>query len=181
MVPDLYLIRHGETEWNAAGRMQGWHDSPLTEKGRAQMVALAPLLQGVAARAVVSPLGRAVASARIALEGHDFATDDRLREVSLGPWDGRGFEELRAAHPDIFGDPRLGWYDRVPGGEGMAALRARVEDFLATLDAPTIIITHGVTLRMIRMVILGGMMEDGEVVQGAIHPIRGGVMETWRP
>ena len=92
-IPALLILRHGETEWNRAGRMQGALDSPLTETGRAQA-----RRQGVILRAfgiegwrwVASPQGRAAQTAAIAAQGLDLeiATDDRLKEIGIGDWTG---------------------------------------------------------------------------------------------
>lgn len=86
----IYLVRHGETEWNRAGRMQGQLDSPLTERGQAQARAvgetLAELTNGANGLALVaSPLGRTMATATIiaeALDSLNIATDARLMEMS---------------------------------------------------------------------------------------------------
>ena len=68
MIPELYLLRHGETEWNVQGRLQGRLDSPLTERGQEQARRQAELLAALPPMAAwASPAGRAVATARIAL------------------------------------------------------------------------------------------------------------------
>ncbi|MDO5630950.1 MAG: histidine phosphatase family protein [Paracoccus sp. (in: a-proteobacteria)] len=182
MLPDLYLMRHGQTEWNALGRMQGRLDSPLTVQGRAQATRLARLVEGVQGRYISSPQGRALETARIVF-GAGFATDDRLVEIDIGDFSGHLNSDLRAAHPAIFAPPRLGWYDRAPGGEGYAGLATRCRAFLADLNGPAIIVTHGITLRMLRLLAMGRDMstfEDMPVEQGAVHVIRSGAHEIWR-
>ena len=184
MQHDLYLMRHGQTVWNAAGRMQGWADSPLTDLGRQQagwQAALIADVTGVARYA--SPLGRAQQTAGIVFGAADFINDDRLREIDVGDFSGHCYPDLVAAHPELFQGGRLAWYDRAPGGEGMGALRARAESFLADLTGPALIVTHGITLRMLRLVALGrsdAMLEDMTVEQGAVHVIRAGQHSVWR-
>ncbi len=176
--PDLYLMRHGQTEWNAQGRMQGRLDSPLTPLGQAQARRLAWLvrdLRGVARYA--STAGRAQQTARIVFGGQDFRADERLHEIDIGDFTGRLWEELRATHPAIFGSGGLDWYDRAPGGEHFAGLEARVRAFLDDLTGPALIVTHGITLRMLRLVAMNlplRRLPEMPVMQGALHLVSGG-------
>ncbi|MCH7942426.1 MAG: histidine phosphatase family protein [Proteobacteria bacterium] len=87
----IYLVRHGETEWNRAGRMQGQLDSPLTARGEAQALrigeTLCELLDGVDFELVASPLGRTRATAAIIARALDrdpeaMTTDERLMEMT---------------------------------------------------------------------------------------------------
>lgn len=105
----IYLVRHGETEFNLVRRYQGWLDSPLTENGVAQAIAigrrLAQLPDAATAEIVASPIGRAKRTAElIAAEmgRADIAYDDRLREISIGSWDGLDRDEIAARAPGIF-------------------------------------------------------------------------------
>lgn len=175
MMPDLWVMRHGETEWNVAGRLQGRSDSALTARGRAQAARQAQLIAAIDASRFSSPQGRARDSARIVFAGQPFATDPRLAEICIGDWTGRSAAELRAEAPDAFTGPRLNWYDQAPGGERFAGLRARVRAFLAELGEPAIIVTHGITLRMIRAELTGeDIHSDTTFDQGAVHLIREG-------
>lgn len=180
--PDLWLMRHGQTEWNAAGRMQGHLDSPLTALGRSQAGRQAAIMAGVLDQnpgisLVASPLGRAVETAGIVFGQRPFMQDARFREISVGEFEGRTRPDLEAAFPELFGLSWLGWYDHAPGGERLPGLRARVTEALADLTGPAAIICHGITLRMIRLVVLGwpdDRLEEMEVRQGAVHLMRKG-------
>ena len=177
--PDLYLLRHGQTEWNAEGRLQGRLDSPLTPKGVAQAERLAELLRDLAPGLLrySSTAGRALQTARIVFGGHAFTKDARLEEIDIGAFAGAREVELRMSHPAVFCDDPLGWYDRTPGGEHLADLASRARDFMEELTAPAIVVTHGITLRMIRQIAMAepcGDIARRPVHQGAIHLIRGG-------
>jgi probable phosphoglycerate mutase len=156
--PALYLLRHGETEWNKIGRFQGAQDSPLTALGRAQARALGQRLAAAlqpAARhlAYVSPLGRARETAAIIAEylPLDVRLEPRIAEVSLGRWEGMRLPEIRAASPDaLAGSSEHDWYFQSPGGESFDAVLARVSDWLREAEKPAIVITHGVASRVIR-------------------------------
>ncbi|SMO66698.1 histidine phosphatase family protein [Paracoccus laeviglucosivorans] len=178
-LPALYVLRHGQTEWNLAGRFQGRSDSPLTALGRAQAGRQAELVAALPDDLLrfSSPAGRAVETARIVFRGRAFMQDDRLHEIDVGDFTGSSEADLRAAHPAIFADGGIGWYDRTPNGEGFAALEARVRDFLADLDGPAVIVTHGITLRMICALVMGlpaARMAEIEMTQGALHHIGAG-------
>lgn len=156
----IYLLRHGQTEFNALGRLQGHVDSDLTEKGKGQAramgLALAQLIDNPADwHIAASPLGRAQATARLvaeALPGVRLDVEPRLIEVSFGAYDGRLRSELEAEHPGAFGPS--GWAFRTEMGEPYDAARARVGSWLSDL-APeparqVIAVTHGITSRVLR-------------------------------
>ncbi|GGL65860.1 histidine phosphatase family protein [Wenxinia marina] len=185
--PDLYVVRHGETEWNRIGRWQGPLDSALTPRGEAQARAMGRLLaeMGVTPathRFDVSPQGRARRTAELILNGAGEArVDDRLREIGVGAWAGRNREEIRVEAglgPDAH---FLALYEAAPGGEPFEALLARVTEYLKGLDRPTVAITHGVTSRFLRTAALGlGLDRVAEVPggQGVIHHVAGGAHRT---
>ena len=100
----ILLARHGETAWNAEGRYQGQEDIPLSPVGQAQARALGERLRGVRIdRAVASPLSRALRTAELAL-GEERAcmltTDDGLKEIAHGEWEGLLTHEIRARDPE---------------------------------------------------------------------------------
>lgn len=167
MFPELYILRHGETVWNAEGRMQGELNSPLTSRGQAQARRQGAILRAcdLAGFAMLSsPQGRAIQTAGIALANiaHDIHTDDRLREIGVGDWSGKRRDDLPMGEgPDAL----IQQYEAAPGGEGLNALGVRVAAFLADLKGPTVIVTHGITSRVIRHQIAG----DAAIVSTSIH------------
>jgi len=121
-------VRHGPTDWNGAGRIQGHTDIPLSDAGLAKMRALAPPIS--AARAFASPLTRARQTAdALGLSG--IALDARLMEQNWGRWEGLTRAEILARDgADAFLRAGTGPLFRPPGGESTEDLHARVADFL---------------------------------------------------
>jgi probable phosphoglycerate mutase len=158
----IYLVRHGETEWNRARRYQGGSDSPLTEKGLAQAEAIGHLLcslpEAKSAALVASPIGRARRTAEIVRErlgrSEPLRFDDRLRELSFGSWDGLDRAQIVALRPGIFdGEGSHEWYFTTPDGETYEVFAGRVGAWLAEAkseDRPLIVVTHGVVTRILR-------------------------------
>jgi broad specificity phosphatase PhoE len=156
----IYLVRHGQTEFNRERRIQGHVDSPLTELGVRQARAVGGLLADLIRerrgwRIVSSPLGRAHATARLIaerLDGLPIELDDRLKEMSWGANDGRLRAELEAAHPETFG--RTGWAFDAATGETYEDVSARVGDWLAGLppepERRIIAVSHGISGRVLR-------------------------------
>ena len=184
--PELYILRHGETEWNAEGRMQGGLNSPLTQAGKAQAQRQAKILQAVDLKSfevLCSPQGRAFETAAIALSRQValVRTEDRLREIEVGDWSGKVRATL--ANPDEFTDTpdgALELYERAPGGEGFAALQERCKAFLADLNGPAVLVTHGITSRMLRATVLGlGIPGLSEMPggQGVVYHLKDGVQK----
>lgn len=156
--PELYILRHGQTEWNVQGRLQGSLNSPLTEEGRRQALRQGAILQAVDLTGfdiISSPQSRAFETAAIALARQvaHVQTDTRLREIGVGDWAGRMRSELPESKAFIEGtDGALELYERAPNGEGFVALEARCTAFLNGLTGPAVLITHGITSRMIRAI-----------------------------
>ncbi len=169
-IPEIYVMRHGETEWNAERRMQGGLDSPLTAQGQAQARAMGRCLaqRGIGPethRLLCSPQGRAVETARLAF-GTPPQTDPRLREIAMGDWSGLDRAEIDARWPGPKGEHFIDFYARAPNGEGFASLWSRCADLLATLDGPAILVTHGMTSRVLRTIATGGTRADLSRVPG---------------
>jgi broad specificity phosphatase PhoE len=157
----ILLVRHGETEWNLARRFQGQFDSPLTERGIAQADAIGrfvrKLPEAASARIVASPLGRARRTAEIIRDhlttGTELTIDGRLREISVGSWDGLTYSDIATRFPEIFdGEGRHEWYFRSPDGDTYEAFAARVGEWLrASAVLPFVIaVTHGIVSRVLR-------------------------------
>lgn len=157
----LYVVRHGETDWNAERRYQGQTDIPLNALGRLQSArngdALRPLLPALTqADFVASPLGRAretmeIVRDRLGLDPACYRIDDRLIELSYGSWEGQLQSDLPRVDPAGLaarsGDP-FRW--RPVGGESYADLLARTVDWLAGLERDTVIASHGGISRCLR-------------------------------
>jgi broad specificity phosphatase PhoE len=136
---ELFLVRHGETAWNAERRFQGQSDVPLSERGRAQAAAIAAALSSVPfSHAYASDLQRATETARTILAGRELslATDARLREFDFGAWEGMTWPEIIARWPEF--DRRLPTQARLyqpVEGERFDHVVARVRAFLDELRA----------------------------------------------
>ena len=156
----IYLVRHGQTEFNVERRIQGRVDSPLTPLGVRQSEAVGGLLRDLIRelegwRIVASPLGRARTTAEIVssrLGGLPVELDERLMEMSWGPYDGRLRAELEAEQPETFG--HSGWAFDAATGETWDDVAARVTSWLADLppepERRMIAVSHGVTGRVLR-------------------------------
>lgn len=155
----LLLLRHGETVWNTQRRIQGHKDSPLTELGQAQAAAQGRVLDGLelsgwALRA--SPLGRAQQTAQLAWPGGAWACDTDLAEIGAGDYEGRAVPEIAAEVPgfDALGD--LDRFASAPNGEGFDAFRDRVTRVVQNCAGPSVLVTHGLFLSVLRGLV-GGM------------------------
>lgn len=159
----IYLVRHGQTEFNAAGRWQGQRDSALTALGLAQASQVGEILRSngldQSTRIVTSPLGRAIQTATIiaaTLGAHvPLSTDDRLKEVGMGSWDGLTDNEIEAQWPHARdGLGRNEWFFHSFDGERydemVARVRAVLSDLSNDIHAPTVVVCHGVTSRIMR-------------------------------
>jgi probable phosphoglycerate mutase len=164
---DIYLLRHGETEWNAAGRFQGKLDSPLTSRGVAQARACGERLArlGVTFDAMlVSPLGRTRQTAAVVAGCGVFPAlqfDARLAEVSLGAWDGLTALDIEVEWPGRLADSTaFDWFFRSPDGESYASALARASAWLAETQGTVLAISHGLIGRLIRGAYLGLPQDD---------------------
>ena len=159
----LYLVRHGETDWNRDNRLQGQTDIPLNENGVLQAKMLRQTLADSDIsfdRVYSSPLSRAVHTAAIASEfpESDITIDKRLLEISYGPYEGARFSELNQDMFAFFRDP-----ENVPPPEGVETIQALLErtgSFHADMcgcEGNALVATHGVALRAF----LGHIEGDG--------------------
>jgi probable phosphoglycerate mutase len=154
----LYLARHGQTLWNREHRLQGWHDSPLSDLGLQEAAALRERLRNVHLDAIdSSPLGRALRTAEIARGDRDLAIHPHngLREIKLGVWEGMVAETARATHPEAFERfwkaPHL--YQPVDGGETFQEVQERVVSTLSAIaharpEQTLLVVTHTIALKV---------------------------------
>lgn len=158
----IYMIRHGQTDWNAERRLQGQADTALNELGRTQASRngrrLAQLVDDFGAfDFVASPLGRTRetmervrAAAGLPVEG--FRTDPRLMEVHFGDWQSRTYAELEADQPGSTAARSRDKWRFVPPGrdaESYDMLTGRAGAWLSELERPTICVTHGGVMRVV--------------------------------
>jgi broad specificity phosphatase PhoE len=186
-MPTIYYIRHGETEWNAQGRLQGAQDIPLNDLGRKQAACAGGILAGLFTRDgrseaslafVASPLGRArltmeLVRETLKLPPDDYAVDDRLREIGYGDWEGSTLSQMRQADPDVFAARESDkWTVPPPGGESYASVQMRMSDWYDQLTADTVAVAHGGTARAL-MVALGietsASAANLTIEQGAVY------------
>ena len=129
-MPTIYYIRHGETAWNAEGRLQGAQDTSLNDLGRKQAAHAGGILADLFARDgrseqapayVASPLGRARSTMELVrgalrLPPHDYTIDDRLREIGYGDWEGATLAQMQARDPEVFGRRQVDKWTVSPPG-----------------------------------------------------------------
>jgi broad specificity phosphatase PhoE len=187
-VTPFYFIRHGETDWNAQGRLQGQHDIPLNALGRRQAAEAGQKLRDLRLPAqsmpwLVSPLSRTRETAEIAREaiGLDprlYERDDRLKELTFGAWEGRTWKELRAVDSAAVEARAEKKWDYVPPeGESYAMLSARVASWLPVLAEPSIIVSHGGVARVLLVLLAGWDPEEAagaDVWQGRVLTFEAG-------
>lgn len=161
--PVLYYIRHGETDWNVEGRLQGRQDIPLNARGRAQAAHCGEVLHdlfakdGIDAAAldyISSPLGRArqtmeLARAALGLAPNGYAIEQRLTEISFGQWEGFTIAQLRNRDPQRIAQREHDkWHFVAPGGgESYKAVSERVRAWYEALSRSTVVTAHGGTAR----------------------------------
>ena len=173
--PPVYLVRHGETDWNAEGRLQGQRDIGLNARGRAQARRNGEALARHFAAAkldpaglgyLASPLGRARETMEILREAlglprAGYALDERLKEVSFGDVEGLTLAEFAARDPSGFKARETDRWGYVPrGGESYAQLSARAAALLAELEGPSVVVAHGGVLRALYHLLLGRSVRD---------------------
>ncbi|WP_373974768.1 phosphoglycerate mutase family protein [Chitinibacter sp. SCUT-21] len=191
MTSTIYLLRHGQTEFNAERRLQGHCDSPLTALGEEQAQAMGAALRdelgdelrnGHDYAVLVSPLGRAQQTARLVCQQlgiptQRIQTDQRLIEVSFGNWEKLNVLELHAEQPQL---AKLdNWYFEAPNGEAYTDVVARIEHFLADPQLPNkmIIVAHGLLGRIFRGVyanMSAATMWSQDMPQDAFFKLRAG-------
>ncbi len=159
--PTIYYIRHGETAWNAEGRLQGAQDTSLNDLGRNM-----ELVRGA-----------------LRLPPHDYTIDDRLREIAYGDWEGSTLAQMQARDPEVFARRQVDkWTVSPPGGETYASVHIRVRDWYDQVLVDTVAVAHGGTARAL-MVALGietpASAADLTIEQGAVYVFRDGGLRKY--
>ncbi|MCE8006735.1 histidine phosphatase family protein [Aestuariivita sp.] len=180
--PPIWFLRHGQTEWNAVRRIQGQMESCLSDQGRwhagEQARVMASLLE-TEPDCLVSPLARARETAEIALGTYPIQVDPRLMEIHAGDWQGLYYDDVLARWPDLVNDQMtaLELFAHAPGGEGMSAFRARVEEVLSGLTRPTVLVAHGLWGQVARAKLRGlseAEMQRLDNLQGVVYALENG-------
>lgn len=173
--PEIFFIRHGQTDWNAAGRAQGRKDIPLNEFGKSQAVENGVRLAAHMALLDIdpaahdwfcSPLIRTRQTLDRVQRGFsdslpEVQFDDRLMEISFGVMEGMTQSEIESEHPEeaVARDTDK-WHYRPKGGENYLDVCARLSEFSATLNRPSIIVAHGGLQRAFRHLITGDVPHE---------------------
>jgi probable phosphoglycerate mutase len=191
--PLFYFMRHGETDWNVQGRLQGQHDIPLNAVGYGQASACGEILRDLLERDgrdpntfdyVASPLMRArktmeLVRAGLGLDVADYRTDARLAELSFGRWEGLTFADLKRNAADaraLATREHDKWGFVPPGGESYADLLVRVRQWHETVARDTIVVAHGGVARTL-IVHFGVEPPDA----APVHNIEQGVVYRFAP
>ncbi|MEH7344474.1 histidine phosphatase family protein [Bacillus sp. JJ1532] len=166
---NLFVIRHGETEWNTQKRMQGRLDSDLTEKGKKDARSLGDRLRETDfVRIISSPSNRTLETAKLVVGERAVAieTDERLMEIHLGDWQGKVEADIEKEYPTHFHAywnlPAL--YESV-GGESFSDVKERILEFLLELEKATpsgnvLVVTHGVVIKALYLLCRNAPIEE---------------------
>jgi broad specificity phosphatase PhoE len=183
----LYYVRHGLTDWNIAGRLQGNRDTPLNQAGRAQAARCGRILGDLFARDgraaqdleyVSSPLVRAretteIMRATLGLAPTRYGIEPRLTEISFGEWEGLTYPEIMMRDPDIVATREADkWEFRPPGGENYRQVALRVGAWYASLKRDTVVCAHGGTGRALLALLDIAPREQAvhqEIDQGVVY------------
>jgi len=176
----IYVVRHGQTDWNAERRLQGQKDIPLNAIGREQArlngIDLAAIIkvEGIAFDFVASPLTRTrqtmeIMRTAMGIDPRGYRTDERLVEVSFGDWEGFTLKELKATQRDRVSERNLNKWDFIPPGddaESYEIMSWRSASWLNSVDKPTVCVTHGGVIRSLFKMI--GDVPKHEAAEGEI-------------
>ena len=187
----VYYVRHGLTDWNIAGRLQGNRDIPLNQTGRAEAARCGQILGCLFARGtrsandfdyVSSPLSRAretmeILRSTLGIASAGYGIEPRLTEISFGEWEGLTYAEVTMRDPDIVARREADkWQFLPPGGENYRQVVQRVGAWYTTLERDTVVCAHGGTGRA--LVALLGIAPPEQAVhqeidQGVVYVLDG--------
>ena len=169
----LYVVRHGETIWNAENRVQGITDIPLTDKGRLDATLLKDLVKDINIDVVISsPLERTIETAKILTDGKlPINTDDRIKERDWGLNEGANIDDV-----DKWDCWDVILNTRVQNIESIQDFMYRVSSFLEDIkvrykDKNVLVVTHSAVIRVIHYM-LGKIPEDGDLTRIDIPNLR---------
>jgi broad specificity phosphatase PhoE len=193
-MPVLYFIRHGETDFNVAQRLQGRSETSLNARGRTQSREYAGILRDLFERDrhqaadygyVSSPLLRAretmqLLRSQLGLDQGAFAIDDRLAEISYGQWEGFTLAEIQARDPGVLQRrERDKWDFMPPGGESYREVAERVAAWYATVTRDSVIAAHGGVARALMAnfhILPEEEATHADILQGVVYVFDGGTL-----
>jgi broad specificity phosphatase PhoE len=196
-MPVLYYVRHGETDSNMQGRLQGRRDTSLNARGRQQAAECGVLLRNLFARDhrkaqdfkyVSSPLKRAretmeILRATLGLQVHDYEIDVRLIEIAYGEWEGLTLQEIEMRNASVLSArERDKWDFAPPGGESYRELADRIGSWYNSLAADTVVAAHGGGVRAL-MAISNIVSEEeathAQIAQAVVYVFANGKMSRY--
>jgi broad specificity phosphatase PhoE len=192
--PTVYYIRHGETDWNVAGRLQGRRDLPLNARGREQAAHCGVVLRDLFARDnrnpneldyVSSPLQRAritmeLARPALGLHAEGYRIEPRLSEISFGEWEGFTIAQLHSRDPQRIAQREHDkWRFLPPGGESYELMSERIREWYESLERDTVAAAHGGTAR--GLIAILGLVKPAaaplvDIAQGVVYVFQGDQM-----
>jgi broad specificity phosphatase PhoE len=196
-MPVLYFIRHGETDFNVAQRLQGRSETRLNARGRSQGREIAGVLRDLFERDwhqpsdyayVSSPLLRAretmeLMRAELGLDPGAYAIDDRLAEISYGEWEGFTLAEIQARDPAVLQRrERDKWDFTPPGGESYREVAARVAAWYATVTRDSVIAAHGGVARALMAnfhILPEEEATHADILHGVVYVFDGGMLARY--
>lgn len=187
----LYFIRHGQTDWNAEGRIQGQLDTQLNDKGRGQAKRNGDLLAEILSTPenfdfIASPLLRTfetmqIVRGQLGMERDGFPTDDRLKEIHFGIFQGMTYKNSAIEMPEEAQHREADkWLNAPPEGESYFDLTVRIKEWFLELKRDTICVSHGGVGRALRGLILDlpkHELVELDVPQDKVLKIRDGHIE----
>jgi probable phosphoglycerate mutase len=177
--PVLYFVRHGETDWNLEGRLQGQQDIPLNARGQVQAEEAGARLRGLVLDCerldyVASPMHRTRETMErlrraIHLDPTGYRLDTRLVELTFGDWEGMTWKEVRKAEPQkAAARERDKWQYVPPNGESYAMLAERIRPVLESISRDTVMVAHGGVARAFLALACG------------VHPRHAAGIDIWQ-
>ena len=196
-MPVLYFIRHGETDFNVAQRLQGRSETRLNARGRTQGREIAGVLRELFERErhrpsdfayVSSPLLRAretmeLLRAELGLDPKTYEIDDRLAEISYGEWEGFTLAEIQARDPGVLQRrERDKWDFQPPGGESYREVAKRVAAWYATVTRDTVLAAHGGVARALMAnfhILPEEEATHADILHGVVYVFDGGTLARY--